>query len=312
MPSESDEPYLVALATRLTAGCRTLEPERLERHARFVRSFQQADGGFTGREGDSDLYYTAFALRSLAMLERLDQPMCDRVGQYLSQFEWGELDVIDLLNWLASTLAIQVGGGVDLVGSRASELQEVVTARLNGLRRGDGGFAKSADGASGSMYQSFLALLAYQLVGSSPPEVDRLVSFVLERQRDDGGFVEISPMRRSGTNPTAAAAAILKIVGADRKIHPDDLQDFLKDVRTEAGLAANTRVPFPDGLSTFTGMLTDQDWNLGVLHGPAVCGFVVEQLEFPTGGFRAAAWDDTADVEYTFYGLGCLALAASY
>jgi geranylgeranyl transferase type-2 subunit beta len=36
--------------------------------------------------------------------------------------------------------------------------------------------------------------------------------------------------------------------------------------------------------------------------------FLSHELEFPTGGFRGAAWDDQADVEYSFYGLGCLAL----
>jgi geranylgeranyl transferase type-2 subunit beta len=35
---------------------------------------------------------------------------------------------------------------------------------------------------------------------------------------------------------------------------------------------------------------------------------LIEELEFPTGGFRAATWDEAADVEYTFYGLGVLAL----
>ena len=33
-------------------------------------------------------------------------------------------------------------------------------------------------------------------------------------------------------------------------------------------------------------------------------------LAQPAGGFFAAAWDTAADVEYTFYGLGCLALLA--
>ena len=36
--------------------------------------------------------------------------------------------------------------------------------------------------------------------------------------------------------------------------------------------------------------------------------FVAGWLEFPTGGFRGASWDEQADVEYTFYGLGILGL----
>jgi len=33
-----------------------------------------------------------------------------------------------------------------------------------------------------------------------------------------------------------------------------------------------------------------------------------ESLDQPSGGFRGGLWDDRADVEYTFYGLGELAL----
>ena len=45
--------------------------------------------------------------------------------------------------------------------------------------------------------------------------------------------------------------------------------------------------------------------------GHVIGRFVTGELEFPTGGFRGAAWDDAADVEYTFYGLGVLALVAA-
>lgn len=302
------QPYLLSLAERLATGCADMEQGRRDRHAQFVFSFQQPDGGFSGREGDSDLYYTSFAVRTLAMLGRLAGPPCDRLANYLASISVDHLDVIDTMNWLASCVALQTTSGVDLVGDRANDVSRLVCEKLGTLRTGDGGFAKTPEGASGSMYHSFLAALAYELVGQTVPEPQRLLKFILERQRDDGGFVEIAPMRRSGTNPTAAAAALLRILGKSNAIHPDDLRDFFKDVRTEAGLAANTRVPFPDGLSTFTGLLTDLDWKLGVLHPPAVRGFLVEQLEFPTGGYRAAAWDDAADIEYTFYGLGCWAL----
>mgnify|MGYP000671844328 CR=1 FL=1 len=36
------------------------------RHARYFLQAQRADGGFSGREGGSDLYYTSFGLRGLA------------------------------------------------------------------------------------------------------------------------------------------------------------------------------------------------------------------------------------------------------
>jgi len=65
-----------------------------------------------------------------------------------------------------------------------------------------------------------------------------------------------------------------------------------------------------DLLSTFTGMVALADLDgLAELDLDRVARFVAA-LEQPQGGFRGGAWDDAADVEYTFYGLGISALLA--
>jgi hypothetical protein len=63
MPSE---PYLLRLGRRLSSGLGKLPAEARARHQAFVLSRQNADGGFSGREGGSDLYYTGFGLRGLS------------------------------------------------------------------------------------------------------------------------------------------------------------------------------------------------------------------------------------------------------
>jgi len=76
----------------------------------------------------------------------------------------------------------------------------------------------------------------------------------------------------------------------------------------EGGLRANTRIPIADLLSTFTGLLTLTDLNaIDAIDTNAVLRYV-KSLELVNGGFHAAVWDEAHDVEYTFYGLGCLAL----
>ena len=140
-------------------------------------------------------------------------------------------------------------------------------------------------------------------------EPERMVEFILGQRRDDGGFVEIRPMRRSGTNPTAAAIGLLKIVGALDDEVRDDTIDFLADMQTdEGGLRANTRIPIADLLSTFTGALTLTDLDALDQIDTAAALAYARSLEEPQGGFRGAAWDQATDVEYTFYGLGALAL----
>ena len=234
------------------------------------------------------------------------------LADYLRTFDWQTLGVIDLMNWLWMALAVQTVGGDDLLEDAPPDWIDRLGDTLESVRTDDGGYAKSTEGAAGSTYHSFLTVLTSQLIGREIPRPGALVQFLFDRQRDDGGFVEIAPMRRSGTNPTAAASALLQILGAMDDEIRDDVQNFLREVRgDDGGLQANTRIPFSDSLSTFTGLLTAQDLELeGVLHPPSVRAFIESQLEFPTGGFRAAMWDETADIEYTFYGLGVLALLA--
>ena len=65
-----------------------------------------------------------------------------------------------------------------------------------------------------------------------------------------------------------------------------------------------------DLLSTFTG-----SWTLGDIGGldrldRARLQTYAECLQGPDGGFRGGLWDTGYDVEYTFYGVGVLALLA--
>ena len=60
--------YLENLTIRLANGVARLPEESRQQHARYFLAAQQPDGGFRGREGASDLYYTSFALRGLAVL----------------------------------------------------------------------------------------------------------------------------------------------------------------------------------------------------------------------------------------------------
>ena len=307
------DPYLLELANRLANGLSFMDDERKARHRGFILKAQQADGGFGGREGDSDLYYTSFAVRSLGMLGGMSLEACNQVANFLGEFKWRKLGVVDLMNWLYTALAVQAFGGPDLMDGETDDWPDHFGIALESVRTKDGGYAKSPLGASGSTYHSFLVALTYELLGLEVPRRNSVIQFVYDRQRDDGGFVEIGPMKSSGTNPTAAAVGLMSVVGGMDDEIREDIREFLKLVWSpEGGFQANKKIPFPDGLSTFTGLLTVQDLKIDdIASEKLIERFLIEWLEFPTGGFRAASWDTDADVEYTFYGLGCLALLNS-
>ncbi len=302
--------YLFRLADRVSRGLREIAPDRLARHRDFLISQQTETGGFRGREGDADLYYTGFAVRALAVSGGLDTVCRDRVAAWLFSIDPLTLGVIDLLSWLYSALVVQAAGGLDLLQNAPPDFADRISASMEKYRTSDGGYAKSSEGAMGSTYQSFLVALAYELLGRRMPRRNAMVQFLYDRQRNDGGFVEISPMKRSGTNPTAAAVALLNQLNGMEDDIAEDVIGFLTDVvSAEGGFQANTRIPFADGLSTFTGLLTAQDLKRRDLISPdKILHWVHSSLELPEGGFRGASWDQQADVEYSFYGLGILGL----
>jgi geranylgeranyl transferase type-2 subunit beta len=311
------EPYLFQLAAQLTDRLSRLPAEVQARHAAYLRSAQKSDGGFSGREGGSDLYYTGFGLRGLAVLDALAPEIGDRAASFLRGCLTREASVVDFFSLLYAAVLVQGAGGPDAFADSPPGWDERVAAMLETFRTPDGGYAKAAGGAAGSTYHTFLVGLCYQLLGRSFPQPGEAVRFIRSRRRDDGGFVEIAAMRRSGTNPTAAAVGVLQMVDAEEggSTIPEELREGVVGFLTampsaEGGFRANGRAPLADLLSTFTGLWTLRQ--LGALDrvDTAACLGYVRMLELPGGGFRGGLWDAQTDVEYTFYGLGCLGVLA--
>lgn len=304
--------YLTELTVRLATSLGRLEEDDRRRHADFFKSAAQSDGGFAGREGGSDLYYTGFALRGLALLGQLEGELAQSAAGFLRGRLTGQAPIVDFFSLIYGVSLLEMSAGIDVAAGAQSGWRENVAATLETFRRDDGGYAKGREGTVSSTYHTFLVVLCQQLIEIPLVDPERMVEFVLSQRREDGGFVEIKPMRRSGTNPTAAAIGLLKIVGDLSDEVRADTIEFLAEMQTdEGGLLANTRIPIADLLSTFTGTLTLADLGgLDEIDTGAVLAFA-RSLEQPEGGFHGAEWDQACDVEYTFYGLGTLALVSN-
>jgi geranylgeranyl transferase type-2 subunit beta len=310
------EPYLLRLTLRLAGGVARLPAEIRDRHAAYLRAGQNPDGGFSGRAGGSDLYYTGFALRGLAVLDALTPAIAERAAGFLRSSLAQQTSVIDFFSLLYSCVLVQLGGGPDVFTGSPSDWPDRVAQMLESFRTADGGYAKTIGGASGSTYHTFLVALCYQLLGRPLPRLADGVRFVAGRRREDGGYVEMAPMRRGGTNPTAAAIGLLQMAADQMPDVLDEVRDgvvaFLAGMTSpEGGLRANGRAPLADLLSTFTAAWTLEQ--LGGLHrlDTQQVRRYAEALQRPEGGFHGGLWDEGHDVEYTFYGIGILALLPS-
>ena len=305
--------YLERLTLQLTAGAAMLPDSIRDPHARFILARQRSDGGWAGREGDSDLYYTGFALRSLAILGLLTGPVADRASRFLLSRTEHQESVIDLLSLVYGAALIEASTERNPLDGVTVDWQLRVTNLLTSLRQPDGGFARTAQAFIGSTYQTFLVAICLELMGHPLPSDDPSVAFLLSQRRADGGFLEVRVAKRSGTNPTAAAIGALRTLNALREDVAKDAAEFICELQSdEGGFQANTRMPLPDLLSTFTSCVTlwEAD-SLGNVDTARAWRYGLSMAR-DEGGFAGFELDPAEDVEYTFYGLGLLSLLAPW
>ena len=304
--------YLENMTLQIATGLGQLPESVRDSHTAYILNAQQPDGGYRGRESGSDLYYTSFALRGLAISGMLHGPSAERAAIFLRDQLDKEIAAVDLIASIYSVKLLQASAGLDVLQEKETAWHDRLVEFLNSCQRPDGGYARGPDNPRSSTYQTFLSLICFELLNASPKDPEATIRFLKSQQRDDGGFVEFAPMRRSGTNPTAAAIGGFKILDQIPDALRTDVAEFLVGMQTsEGGLRANTRIPIADLLSSFTGLFTlvelgEQDR----LQLDQLAHFV-SQLAENDSGFCAALWDTDTDVEYTFYGLGSLALLAT-
>lgn len=302
-------PYLQEMTLRLAVGASQLDPALRDRHSQWMLAQQREDGGFAGREGESDPYYTAFALRALWILDALDPSIGGKAATFLRQRLTHKESIIDLISLIFAAAIVELAVGEVVISDDDRSWRENVAQLLGTLRTDDGGFAKTPEGRAGSTYQTFLSLLCLQLIEIPVPDAAKIEEFLHSQRHPEGGFLEIRAAKRPGVNPTAAAIGSLKTIGTLDPNEHRDTAEFLSEMQSdEGGLTANTRIPFADLLSSFTGLLTLADLDsLSEVNVEAVDRYALS-MQSPGGGFVGFALDQTADVEYSFYGLATLSL----
>lgn len=265
----------------------------------FLRASLMEDGGFSGRDGRSDLYYTSFGLEAALVLDA-DIPY-DRVVEYLGQFGSGQsLDLVHLscLVRCWANLADQAGQTID------EQSRQAAAGRLVKFRAGSGGYNIVLGANSGSVYGGFLALGTWQDLGLESPDMEALFASIRSLQMPDGGFANERSMTFGATAATAAAVATLHYLGRD--IPPAALDWLLARASPHGGFSPiplDPEMTVPDLLSTAT-----------ALHALHVAGVSLSDLRranldyldslwTPQGAFRGHPADDMLDCEYTYYGL---------
>src|SRR5438876_5884441 len=122
------ESYLQRLTGQLIDAVDRLPVESRQRHATWIKALQNPDGGFSGREGGSDLYYTGFALRGLALLDGLTPEVVGPATDFLRRSLTRQASVVDFYSLLYACLLVQASGGPDILADSPPDWPDRVAA----------------------------------------------------------------------------------------------------------------------------------------------------------------------------------------
>jgi geranylgeranyl transferase type-2 subunit beta len=300
--------YLDMLDDSLRPGIAGLSERFKAAQIDFVASRQQPDGGFSGRQGGADLYYTDFALRTLAWLAP-EHAAFDRAAGYVANLPHKPRTVVECFNYLNVRRLLERHGSKI---ADKSAWQQTPSLLIDGVRQyllPGGGFSRFVGDARASAYHTFLGSLCFQMLGEVMPAIDGAVFAVNELHRPDGGYAEMAEQRVSQTNATAAAVGFLVMHDALPAESMTDTAGFLAKMQSaDGGLKAHAAVGAGDLLSTFTGLLTLSSLGrFGEIDAGGAARFLQSTAD-ADGGFLACESDNSADVEYTHYGVATLAL----
>lgn len=291
--------YLDMLDQFLRPGIVGLSDAFVDAQVRFVAGCQQADGGFRGRQGGSDLYYTDFAVRVLSFLAP-EHAGVSHAANYVANPSRPPRGTIECFNVLNVSRLLAIGLALD-----PSPLLDQVRECL----LPHGGFARSVGDQRTSAYHTFLGSLCFQMLAVDMPVPGLAIGAIEAQRQPDGGFVELAGQTTSQTSATAAAVAFLMMHDAISPQATAESAQFLAGMQSpDGGLRPHAAVEGGDLLSTFTGLLTLAA--LDGLHQIDLSGVArfLRSVAHPDGGFVSCVGDDTADVEYAYYGVGTLAL----
>ncbi|MDP6107374.1 MAG: terpene cyclase/mutase family protein [Candidatus Brocadiia bacterium] len=305
-------PYQQSLADRLKMGLGRIPHRFRLRQAGYVIRCQNADGGFSGRRGASDPYYTSFALRSAELLDvEVPEELWFGAAAYLRGQGPVATDIVECFCALHIRDLVERNGCLVWTGPAETDALLGLKHTLQSYRAPEGGYAKAAGGPA-SLYHSFLAVLSCELAGWSLPQSAGIGALVERRRCAGGGFLDVAEglgAEEGRINPTAAAVGLMALSGDPDARPGTGTVNFVASMqRPDGGFGAHRRAPVSDLMSTFTALVTLAEGDaMGRVNMASVARFV-KALAGPDGGFCGAHPDDVSDMEYTYYGLGALGL----
>jgi len=257
---------------------------------RFFLGQQNADGGFHDRGGKSDLYYSLFGVMLLRAAELEDGEPFERESAERNMNFTSE-SLLNLSQFISGQSTAKVSGFIEqcCLVLLQKELKTTRFSRIKSLIHLGRSFWKERYSINLS-YRSFVLFLTLDAVLPFRGILMRVAERMLVRTTVD----EHSPC-----SEVAARVFLQKMM--NRK-EPDELNLLDSFVGTSGGFKTFQHQDQADMLSTAVALfvLDYVGYDLRLLK-PDCLDFI--QQNYSDGAFLSGDGDQTADVEYTFYGL---------
>lgn len=269
----------------------------------FLHARLNPDGAFQGRNGRSDLYYTAFGAELLALFP--EDPDARRTAEFLLRQDPGASPgFMDLVGLARARMRL-------LPHRTPRQWRHAMADRIASFRCADGTFHTQPDARTGTATSTFMAWTALEALELLPATRDSLLA-ALDRLKSPGGGYANLPGLSAGNVPATAAVITLRMCLAAEP-SPAACRWMLEACHDSGGFRAFPDAPLPDLLSTGTALLALAAQGMDTRPiAPLSRAFIADRRD-GSGGYTGHAFDSTADVEYTYYamlGLGSLCTPA--
>lgn len=271
----------IKLLQTLQRGCSSLGVQARELIVGFLLSQRTERGAYVNKQGEEDLYYTAFGwLLESALGLRQDAEAMER---YLAEVD---LESLDLVHYAAAVRCrLLQRGAKGRLSLLWQALQRTPTRELESFRSVPNNDRKAP-------YTQFIWMSLCEDTRNDyqPAALDAY-------RTSDGGYANVKGGKEMATNATAAA---LMVVGQSEGYDAARVSPLLQAQEPSGGFRATSVAPIPDLLSTATALFVLNCY--GVRPRYEAADFV-EAHWLESGGFAATLLDEKSDVEYLFYGL---------
>lgn len=284
----------VKMMNLLQKGINRLGSDATGRIKKYIESRMTPHDLFMNKSGEEDIYYTTFGW----MLSYL---FGIKIRGEQARRQWQNLTVDrgDLIQYAAY---VRSGLLLDLLSGRYGRalLRSVVPS----TKAGTVVFVSFPHNDGCSPYSTFIRLsLLEDMNGTVRNKKEMTGSLTAYRVAATGGYSNIAGNGEASVNATAAALSVIGQLNGYAM--NDDVEYLSRSQDDSGGFSASENTPLPDVLSTATALFALNCYGVTPRVDPVP---FIEAHWLESGGFAPALFEETSDIEYTFYGL--LALGA--